>query len=168
MWVAFAAVGAAVPRAWCFVLSAILAPTDAVVVAHLLKKVNLPPGLCAAIVGESMFNDGADVIIFLLALGVTAGNVVVLGHGHVAIFLLREIAGGAVLSFLHRLGTALLLYRVGDQGLQLLISPALVLGTYRFANALELSGPIAVVSAPGGAWERNRGEPASIPDRGPF
>ncbi len=147
MWFAFAAVGAAIPRAWCFVLGAILAPTDAVVVEHLLKKVNLPPGLHAAIVGESMFNDGAGVVLFLLALGVTAGNVVVLGHGQVALALLREIAGGAVLGFFTGWAAALLLRRVRDQSLQLLISLAPVLGTYRFANVLELSGPIAVVSA---------------------
>jgi monovalent cation:H+ antiporter, CPA1 family len=138
MWFAFAAVGAAVPRAWCFVLGAILAPTDAVVVEHLLKKVNLPPGLNAAIVGESMFNDGAGVVLFLLALGVTAGNVVVLGHGQVALALLREIAGGAVLGFFTGWAAASLLRRVRDQGLQLLISLALLLGTYRFANVLEL------------------------------
>ena len=48
MWLAFAAIGAAVPLAWCFVLGAILAPTDAVVVENLLQKVNLPSGLRAA------------------------------------------------------------------------------------------------------------------------
>jgi CPA1 family monovalent cation:H+ antiporter len=37
--------------------------------------------------------------------------------------------------------------RVHDQGLQLLISLALVLGSYRLATVFELSGPIAVVSA---------------------
>jgi CPA1 family monovalent cation:H+ antiporter len=42
---------------------------------------------------------------------------------------------------------ALLMRRVRDQGLQLLISLALVLGTYRFATVLDLSGPIAVVIA---------------------
>ena len=38
MWVIFAAIGATVPLAWCFVLSAILAPTDAVVVENLCSK----------------------------------------------------------------------------------------------------------------------------------
>ena len=147
MWFGFAAIGVAVPRAWCFVLGAILAPTDAVVVENLLQKVALPSELRAAIVGESLFNDGAGVVLFLLALGVTEGNTLVLGHGHVLLALCREIAGGAGLGLITGWTAVLLLRRVHDQGLQLLISLALVLGSYRLADIFELSGPIAVVSA---------------------
>ncbi len=147
MWLMFGAVGTAVPLAWCLVLGAILAPTDAVVVENLLRQVSLPAGLRAAIVGESLFNDGAGVVLFLLALGVTQGETIRLGHGLVLLALAREIAGGAVLGFIAGWVAALLMRRIDDEGLQLLISLALVLGCYRLANLAELSGPIAVVSA---------------------
>jgi CPA1 family monovalent cation:H+ antiporter len=147
MWLTFGLIGAAVPLVWCFVLGAILAPTDAVVVENLLRRVDLPPALRAAVIGESLFNDGAGVVLFLLALGVTQGDTLQLGHGEVALALLREIAGGAVLGIVAGWLAALLMRRVADEGLLLLISLALVLGTYRVANPLELSGPIAVVSA---------------------
>jgi monovalent cation:H+ antiporter, CPA1 family len=147
MWLMFGLIGAAVPFAWCAVLGAILAPTDAVVVENLLRQVTLPTGLRAAIVGESLFNDGAGVVLFLLALGVTEGDTLVLGHGVVIIALLREIIGGAVLGIGAGLLAAVLLRRVADGGLQLLISLTLVIGIYRAANLAELSGPIAVVSA---------------------
>jgi monovalent cation:H+ antiporter, CPA1 family len=97
MWLIFAAIGASVPLAWCFVLSAILAPTDAVVVENLLLQLSLPARLRAAIIGESLFNDGASVVLFFLALGVTQGNTIVLGHGYVLAALAREIVGGAAL-----------------------------------------------------------------------
>ncbi len=147
IWLMFAAVGAAVPLAWCFVLGAILAPTDAVVVENLLQKVSLPSGLRAAIVGESLFNDGAGVVLFLLALGVTQGETIRFGHGLVLAALAREIVGGALLGFVAGWFAALLTRRIDDEGLQLLISLALGLGCYRLANVFELSGPIAVVTA---------------------
>jgi len=147
MWLIFAAIGATVPLAWCFVLGAILAPTDAVVVENLLQQVSLPARLRAAIVGESLFNDGASVVLFLLALGVTQGNTIVLGHGYVLAALVREIVGGAALGFIAGWVAASIIRQVKDEGLQLMISLALVLGSYRLASMFDLSGPIAVVSA---------------------
>ncbi len=146
MW-ALLGLGVGVPLVWCFVLGAILAPTDAVVVENLLRRAGLPAGLRAAIVGESLFNDGAGVVLFLLALGVTQGDTLQLGHGHVLIALVREIAGGALLGIIGGSLAALLLRRINDDGLQLLISLALVLGCYRLAILADLSGPIAVVAA---------------------
>jgi CPA1 family monovalent cation:H+ antiporter len=147
MWLLFGAVAAAVPLVWCVLLGAILAPTDAVVVENLLRKAGLPTSLRAAIVGESLFNDGAGVVLFLLALGVTQGDTIHFGHGHVLGILLREIAGGALLGIVAGWLAALLLRRIEDDSLQLLISLALVLGSYRLALLADLSGPIAVVSA---------------------
>ena len=146
MW-ALLGLGAGVPLVWCFVLGAILAPTDAVVVEDLLRQAGLPASLRAAIVGESLFNDGAGVVLFVLALGVTQGDSIHLGHGHVLVALVREIAGGALLGTIAGWLVALLLRRIDDGGLQLLISLALVLGCYRLAILAELSGPIAVVAA---------------------
>ncbi len=147
MWAMLGLIGAAVPLVWCFVLGAILAPTDAVVVENLLRRAGLPASLRAAIVGESLFNDGAGVVLFLLALGVTQGDSIQLGHGHVVAALIRDIAGGALLGIISGWLAALLLRRINDDGLQLLVSLALVLGCYRLAILADLSGPIAVVAA---------------------
>ena len=147
IYFSFALLNMAVPAAWCLVLGAVLAPTDAVVVENLMQRSGLPAHLRAAIVGESLFNDGAGVVLFLLALGVTRGDVIHFGHGRVVGALAREIAGGAMLGIVAGWLAAFLLRRVKDEGLQLLISLALVLGCYRVATLAALSGPIAVVTA---------------------
>jgi CPA1 family monovalent cation:H+ antiporter len=146
MW-ALTGSGATLPLVWCLVLGAMLAPTDAVVIENLLRAAGLPARLRAAIVGESLFNDGAGVALFLLALGVTQGASVQLGHGHVLIALLREIGGGALVGVVAGWLAAWLLRRIDDDSLQLVISLALVLGCYRLAVLADLSGPIAVVAA---------------------
>jgi Na+:H+ antiporter len=147
MWLMFGLVGIAVPLPWCFVLGAILAPTDAVVVEALLRQISLPPTLRAAIVGESLFNDGAGVVLFLIALRVTQGETITIGHGHILAALLREIGGGGAIGFVAGWLVTQLIHRIKEEGLQLLISAALALGCYRLANVFEVSGPIAVVTA---------------------
>jgi monovalent cation:H+ antiporter, CPA1 family len=147
MYFTFGLIGMAVPLAWCVVLGAVLAPTDAVVIENLLQKVNLPLNLRATILGESLFNDGAGVVLFLVALGITQGDTFVIGHGVILLALLREIGGGALLGFAAGWLAALTLRRATDEGLQLLISLTLVIVVYRVANLSEISGPIAVVSA---------------------
>jgi monovalent cation:H+ antiporter, CPA1 family len=147
MWAMFALVGSAVPLAWCFVLGAILAPTDAIVVETLLMQARLPPGLRAAIVGESLFNDGAGVVLFLIALRVTQGQTVSIGHGQILAALAREIAGGAALGLATGWLATRLIRLIKDEGLELMISLALVLGCYRLATLADFSGPISVVVA---------------------
>jgi CPA1 family monovalent cation:H+ antiporter len=139
--------GVTVPLAWCFVLGAIVAPTDAVAVDGLLKQVSLPEGLRDIITGESLFNDGTAVVVFLAALAIASGETGVIGHGRILADLLVDGFGGAAvgaaLGFIaHRAAT-----RVGDDSVALTISIALAFAAYRVATWLDLSGPIAVVVA---------------------
>jgi CPA1 family monovalent cation:H+ antiporter len=145
IWGAFRVAGVEMPLVWCFVLGAILAPTDAVAVEALLSKVRIPDALKAIISGESLFNDGTAVVLFFAALAAAEGEAGVAGHGRILLALLREGAAGAALGVATGYLASLAIRRVEDDNLTLTISVALALSTYRLAVALGLSGPIAVV-----------------------
>ena len=147
IWAAFALAGDAVPLAWCFALGAILAPTDAVAVEGLLKHVPLPAALKAMISGESLFNDGTAVVVFVAALEVAAGEHGVIGHGRLVLAIVVEGGGGAFLGLAAGLLAAQMLRYVRDDAVAVTMSLALALGVYRLATEFGLSGPIAVVVA---------------------
>jgi CPA1 family monovalent cation:H+ antiporter len=146
IWLLFDLAASPIPLGWCLVLGAVLAPTDAVVVDALLGRVALPSALKTAISGESLFNDGAGVVLFQIMLGLAAGEHGLVGHGQIILaFALQGLVGGA-LGCLTGYGAARLLRMADEPALRLMVSLALVAGTYRLAYWLGLSGPIAVVS----------------------
>ncbi|SEE08547.1 sodium/proton antiporter, CPA1 family [Rhizobiales bacterium GAS191] len=145
IWAVFKLAGMQVPLAWCFVLGAIVAPTDAVAVEGLLRRVRLPSALKGMISGESLFNDGTAVVLFFAAVAAAEGEVGVAGHGRIALSLLKEGALGGALGVATGYLARQAIRHVKDDNLTLTISVALALSTYRLALALGLSGPIAVV-----------------------
>ena len=144
-------VGAPIPLVWCIVVGTILAPTDAVVVENLLRRIPMPAALRGMIAGESLFNDGAAVVLFLAALAIAAGDVSQVGHGRLMLKIAEEVLGGGLLGWSAGFAAVALSRGLKDRTLELTISLALALGTYRIAAGIGVSGPIAVVAA-GLAW----------------
>ena len=155
-WV-FQATGLDVPLPYCLVFGALISPTDPVAVHGILKEVDLPESLQVKITGESLFNDGVGVVVFtvLLALATDAGGEDMTA-GHVLWLLVTEAGGGVLFG----LGTGYLAYRamrtIDQYTVEVLITLALVMGTFALASRFHLSGPIAVVVA--GLFIGNRGK----------
>ena len=145
-WCLLALLGIPLPPTSCLLFGALISPTDPVAVLALLKRVGAPRPLEATIAGESLFNDGVGVVAFLGLLEAAGG-----GQGldplHLAALFLREAVGGALFG----LAAGYLVYRllksVDNYQLEVLLSLALAVGGYALADALGLSGPLAVVVA---------------------
>ncbi len=147
MYLVFGFVAKPVPFIWCLVLGAILAPTDPVAVSALLKQVGLPVPLQIVIAGESLFNDGIAVVVFLLALGIATGESSGIGVVHAGTEFIREVGGGILIGLLLGYVAYRAIDLVDDYNVELTISLACATVTYTLAQQLGVSGPLAVVMA---------------------
>jgi monovalent cation:H+ antiporter, CPA1 family len=145
-WGALLLVGVEMRFIYCLLFGALISPTDPIAVLAILKQAGAPKSLETKIAGESLFNDGVGVVIFLGLWEIATGEYG-FDPGHLTALFFQEAVGGAVFGLAIGLLAFQMLRRVDNYSVEILISLALAAGGYALANALHLSGPIAMVVA---------------------
>ncbi len=157
----FAGLGVDLPLIHCLLFGALISPTDPIAVLGILKSAGAPRSVEVTITGESLFNDGVGVVIFLALLTVAAGgepDATALGR-----LFAQEALGGAVFGVAIGYVGFLLLRSIDQYSVEILITLAMVFGGYAAAEALHVSAPIAAVTS--GLLVGNHGRSLAMSER---
>jgi len=143
-WWILGALGFHIDLIWCLLFGSLISPTDPIAVLAILKTANAPESLETKIAGESLFNDGVAVVVFIVLLSIaTGGGEATLAH--IATLFVEEAVGGVVFGLATGYLAFLMLRSVDNYTVEILITLALVTGGYAVAGAIHVSGPIAMV-----------------------
>ncbi len=140
----FHALGVDIPFIYCVAFGVLISPTDPIAVMGILRKVGAPKSIEVKITGESLFNDGVAVVLFIAVLQIASGQHEVSVWEIAHLFLLEAI-GGVIYGLALGLVGYWLLKAVDNYQVEVLITIALVTGGYALAQHLHVSGPIAIV-----------------------
>jgi CPA1 family monovalent cation:H+ antiporter len=160
-WLLFV-IGIQLSFIYCLLFGALISPTDPIAVMSILKALGAPKNLEMKIAGESLFNDGIGVVLFLAILEI-ASSTHEISISHLLILFITEAIGGILFGLVIGYITYQMLKSIDNYQVEILISLALVMGGYALGERIHISAPIAMVVA--GLLIGNHGRKFAMSDK---
>jgi CPA1 family monovalent cation:H+ antiporter len=132
---------------YCLLFGALISPTDPIAVLGILRKAKIPATLEMKISGESLFNDGIAVVIFITIYEVITAGIQNISAGKIAWMFITQAGGGITFGVLLGYMGFWILRSIDNYVVEVLITIAIVMGGYLLADYLHISGPLAMVTA---------------------
>lgn len=132
---------------YCLLFGALISPTDPIAVLGILKKAGAPKKLEIKIVGESLFNDGVGVVVFLTIFGLAGGSEEGFSLASVLELFVVEVLGGLLWGLFLGWVTYYFMKRIDDYNIEVIITLATVMTGTIVATHMHVSAPLAMVVA---------------------
>ncbi|MGF1775071.1 cation:proton antiporter [Vibrio maritimus] len=129
---------------YCLLFGALISPTDPIAVLAIVKKLDAPQRVSTQVEGESLFNDGFGLVIFVTLFTIAFGSEAPT-LGSVTALFLQEAIGGIVYGFVLGLVFHYLISSTDDHSMELLLTIGIPTAGYAFAEFLHVSGPLSMV-----------------------
>ncbi|KQH84133.1 sodium:proton antiporter [Vibrio furnissii] len=129
---------------YCLLFGALISPTDPIAVLAIVKKLNAPKRISTQIEGESLFNDGFGLVIFVTIFTIAFGHETPTVSSVFGLFA-QEAMGGILYGFVLGLIFHYLISATDDHSMELLLTIGIPTAGYVFADVIHVSGPLAMV-----------------------
>lgn len=137
--------GVSIDFIYCLLFGSLISPTDPIAVLGILTKARVSKKIESTIVGESLFNDGVGVVVFIALLETLKLGNSQIDFAHFGILFLKEAVGGIFFGLL--LGYLLykLLKSIDSYETEVLLTIAFVMAGYALCSYFNFSGALSMV-----------------------
>ncbi len=130
---------------YCLLFGALISPTDPIAVLGILTKANVPKKIESTIVGESLFNDGVGVVVFISLLEILNSGNHHFDISNFGILFIKESVGGIAFGLLSGFLLKKIIESIDHYETETLLTIAFVMMGYSLCLKLHISGALAMV-----------------------